>query len=291
MSLLDNFKDLADDFQVSMGDKGTLTLGQLREMEGGLTARDTQLQSLTAERDQYRTDLDKATKSMTDLINHANQQVDQDRTTPDPKEQFLESMRQLVAKDDPSQALFEDKLFGKALTTVEQRAYDRAKKDLEPIATRMNELAELVQNGFTQLTQAQVNQRESTWYGDNRNDIPKIKGNDGKEHRMTLAQIKQYATERNITLPNSRLLDLDRTLDLLTEPARIDARIAEAREQGRREGIEAQRGADGRTVPLFSDRGAGGAAPDYSTAGKSARQILSERIAAGLQDVTQEPGN
>lgn len=279
MTLLDSFKELPDDFKISVGDKGEMTLGQLRGLEGQLTERDTQIGNLTTERDTFRSKFDETSASLTKLLGSADKMTEQ----PDPADRVMDGLRELLAKPDPSQALFEDKLFGGALKTVEERSYGRTKKELDALTGQMNELAGLVRDGMTRLTQAQVGESYRRWYDVNRGDMPK--GTDGK--RMSLQNIVDYATQNNIvTGPGSQLLDLDRTLDIITAPTRQAAALEEAEQRGYQKGVETQREAAGRVLPLFGDRSAGGVSRgEYNTAGKSARQIMQERIGAGLQDL------
>lgn len=288
MSVFDDIignKELPDDMKITVGDKD-MTLAELRQVNNQLAESRNQLTSLQAERDDYRTKHDKLAESITGLLRSAGSVADNPPPAPqDPKDVLRSTLASLLEKDDPSNALFEDKLFGRALTRVEERAVNRALEENKKLSDAFTALKQQVDAGFEGLTRAQVNQHYQSWYGANRQEIPKDK--DGK--RMSLKDIIDFAQQRGLTVPNTNLFDLDRTLDVITEPVRTEARMSEAERRGYEKGLNDGRAAAGKVLPLFGDRSAGPTGtPAYSTAGKSAKQIVSERLQQGLADLAAE---
>jgi len=295
MSVFDEIisnQELPDDMQITVGDKGSMTLGELRGLNTERTSLKTQAETAAAEAARYRGEHESLARSVAGLLDMAGKGADADeaarRAAPtDPRDSTLEGLRQLLSKGDPADALFEDKVFGSALTKVEQRAFDRAAAKIAEQDASIKELRELVTQGFTGLTNAQALEREHRWYDVNRNEIPK--GQDGK--RMPLEDIRRVAIERNMVIPGTRLIDYDSALNLITEPTRVEARMSEAERRGYQKGLEAGRSAAGKVLPLFGDRSAGGAGGDrISTAGKTQRQIVQERLQQGLVDLSAEEG-
>ena len=105
---------------------------------------------------------------------------------------------------------------------------------------------------------------------------------------MTLDDIHKYGAERNMVRTDSpNLIDYDRVLEALTEPQRIEARMSEAEKRGFEKGLEQGRAAAGKVIPIFGDRSGGEVPGDkISTVGKSARQIVQERLQQGLADLS-----
>jgi hypothetical protein len=279
-------KELADDQEISLGDKGTFKLSELR---GVATERDTfrtEREKVAAERDDFRGKFNKQSETLTELLGDAHKRALDDVNAPPPKsgkDQLRELLTPLLESDDGTKALFEDKVFGKALNTVEERAYQRAKKDYEELASKFSELDGNVKKGFEGMTVAQLNERAERWYGNNRADVPK--GDDGK--KLSMQSIHQYGMERNMVRPGTQLIDYDRVLEVLTEPARSEARMSEAEKRGFEKGLEQGRLAAGKVIPIFGDRSAGSAPGDkISTVGKSAKQIVTERLQQGLSDLS-----
>ena len=287
MSVFDDIignKELPDDMQVTVGDKA-MTLAELRAFNNQLSESRNQLTSVQAERDDYRTKHDKLAESVTSLLKSAGTVVDNPPAPQDPKDVLRTTLASLLEKDDPSNALFEDKLFGRALTRVEERAVNRALEENKRLSDAFEALKSQVNAGFDGLTRAQVNQHYQSWYGANRQEIPKDK--DGK--RMSLKDIADYAQQRGLIVPNTNLLDLDRALDVMTEPVRRQAELTDVEKRAYEKGLNDGRAAAGKVLPLFGDRSAGPTGtPAYSTAGKSAKQMISERLQQGLADLSAE---
>ncbi len=278
-------KDLGDDQEIKIGEE-TYNLGDLRAVNAERETLRTERDTIAKERDKYRTDHDTLSATVTDLLGKAGKAAEHEIETPpvDPKEGFIDSLRKLVEKDDGTGALFEDKVFGKALKSVEDRAYQRAKAEYDALAAKVSEVETGLKTGFERMTVAQLNQRLDSWYGANRAEIPK--GEDGK--RLSREAVHRYGVEHNITVPNTQLIDYDRVLDVITEPQRLEARMTEAEKRGYEKGLEMGRAQAGKVIPIFGDRSAGGTPGDkISTVGKSAKQIMSENLARGLADLSQ----
>ncbi len=288
MSVFDDIlgnAEVPDDLEITVGDKGTFKVGDLR---GTLKQEREQREALTRERDEVRGKYGELETNVGKLLGLAGRQTDADNERPapiDPKDTLREALRPLLEKDDGTAALMEDKLFGKALTAVEERAFRRAMKGNEALKAEFNQLKELVEGGFRNVTQAQLSERAERWYDVNRTDIPK--GEDGK--RVSLKQIHDYAVERNMVRPGTQLVDYDRALEALTEPARHKQELTAAEEKAYQRGVAAGRTGAAKVIPLMGDRSAGGIDKGKSeTTGKSAKQIVSERLAQGLAELSAE---
>jgi hypothetical protein len=278
--------EVPDDMEITVGDKA-FKIGDAR---GALKQEREQREALTRERDEVRGKYGELETNVGKILGLAGRQTDAENERPapqDPKEALREALRPLLEKDDGTSALMEDKLFGKALTAVEERAFQRAMKGNEALKTEFNQLKELVEGGFRNVTQAQLSERAERWYDVNRADIPK--GQDGK--RVSLKQIHDYAAERGIVRPNTNLIDYDRTLEMLTEPARRKDELTAAEEKAYQRGVAAGRTGAAKVIPLMGDRSAGGIdAKKFETTGKSAKQIVSERLQQGLSELSAEEG-
>ena len=279
-------KDLADTQEIKIGEE-TYNLGDLRAVNAERETYRTERDTIAKERDKYRIDHDTLSASVTDLLAKAGKAAEREVEAPaaeDPRKSFIESLRTLTQEDDGTKALFEDKVFGKALKTVEDRAYARAEAKQAALEAELKEMREGMNKGFQSMTQAAISERAERWYSDNRTDIPK--GDDGK--KLSLQAIHKYGAERGmvrVDAPN--LVDYDRVLEVLTEPARAEARMTEAEKKGYEKGLHDGRAAAGKVIPIFGDRSAGGTPGDkISTVGKSAKQIVSERLAQGLADLS-----
>jgi hypothetical protein len=278
--------ELPDDTKITYGDK-EFTLGEARALNSRLAERESAYQSTVTERDQLRNEYNKMSQDVTRILGSAAAGADADATRPaaDPRDAVRDGLAALLAKDDPTKALYEDKLFGSALRKAEENAYGRARTEIESLQNSVREMGELVKNGFTHLTNAQVTERANRWYDVNRSDIPK--GQDGK--RMSLREINDFAVNRAIVVPGTQMLDYDRALEVLTEPQRVEAKMTEAEKRGYQKGLEAGRRGAAEVIPIFGDRDGGGAPRDkIVTAGKSQRQIMQEAIARGLADAAAE---
>jgi Holliday junction resolvase RusA-like endonuclease len=294
MSLLDDLlesKELADDLEISIGDK-TAKVSDLRALRSEYSRTRDERDAIASERDTIRNERDNLTRSVTDLLGKAGRMTDDDARRPDQpadiKATLRDALNVLLEKDDPSAALFEDKVFGKALTRVEENAVKRAMAENAELKATVTELQNLVKGGFEAMTRAQVHERENRWYDINRKEIPK--GQDGKP--VSLAQIRQYAAQRNMYIPGedgrpTALLDFDTALNTLTEPTRQEARMSEAEQRGYQKGLEAARTKGAQVLPLFGDRSAGGGegGKQIKTAGKTQKQIVQESLQQGLADL------
>jgi hypothetical protein len=280
-------KDLADTQEIKIGEE-TYNLGDLRAVNAERETFRTERDTIARERDEFRGKLDKQSETVIDVLGGAHKRALAEVETPpeDPRKSFIESLRTLTAEDDGTKALFEDKVFGKALSAVEERAYQRAKKDLEAIEAKIKGIDDGMKAGFEGMTRAQISERAERWYSDNRTEIPK--GEDGK--KLSLQAIHKYGAERGMVRADApNLVDYDRVLEVLTEPARAEARMTEAEKKGYEKGLQDGRAAAGKVIPIFGDRSAGGTPGDkISTVGKSAKQIVSERLAQGLADLSAE---
>lgn len=291
MSIFDEIlenKELGDDIEISLGDK-TLKLGDLRSEYRETHDRASRLDAVSQERDAIRTERDTLSRNVGDLLAKAAQQTDDDaRHQPvDSAELLRNALRPLYEKDDPSAALFEDKVFGGALTKAEQRAYDRAHAEIDAINARFEEQNKLVRDGFQALTNAQVAERENRWYDINRRDIPK--GADGKP--LTAGQIREIAVSRNLLVPGTRLLDYDAALEVVTEPTRREQMMSEAEKRGYEKGLAAGRTDKAKVLPLFGDRPGGAAGgTKVGATGQSARQIVGNAVAQGMADIASGQG-
>jgi hypothetical protein len=278
-------KDLKDDQEIKIGEE-TYNLGDLRAVNTERETFRTERDNIAKERDKYRTDHDTLSATVTDLLGKAGRAAEHDLETQppaDPKEGFIDSLRKLVEKDDGTDALFKDPVFGKALTSVEERAYKRAKADFDALSGKFSELETGMKKGFEGMTVAQLNERAERWYGTNRAEIPK--GEDGK--KVSMQAIHKYGMDHNMVVPGTQLIDYDRVLDVITEPQRLEAKMSEAEKKGYEKGLEMGRAQAGKVIPIFGDRSAGGAPGDkISTVGKSAKQIVSENLARGLAEIS-----
>ncbi len=280
-------RDLADDQEIKIGEE-TYNLGDLRAVNAERETFKTERDRIAAERDDFRTKFDKQSSTLTELLGDAHKrasaEVDDQPAVKSPQDVLREALSPLLETDDGTKALFEDKVFGKALNKVEERAYNRAKAEYDALAAKVSEVETGLKTGFERMTVAQLNQRLDSWYGANRAEIPK--GEDGK--RLSREAVHRYGVEHNITVPNTQLIDYDRVLDVITEPQRFEARVKEAKDAGYKEGLEQGRAQAGKVIPIFGDRSAGGTPGDkISTVGKSAKQIVSENLARGLADLSQ----
>ena len=279
-------KELGDDQEISLGDKGTFKLGDLR---GIATERETlrgERETLARERDDYRGKFETVSAATAKLMSEAGTAAERELSQPaakTPAETLREALSPLLSEDDGTKALFDDKVFGKALKTVEDRAYARAAEKHATLEAEIKEMRENLTKGFEGLTRAQLAERAERWYDINRSDIPK--GESGK--KMTLQEIHQFAVDRNMVRPGTQILDYDRALEVLTEPQRIEAKMTEAEKRGYEKGLEMGRAAAGKVIPIFGDRSGGDVPGDkISTVGKSARQIVAERLQQGLADLS-----
>ena len=288
MSLFDDLAGMDDATELTIGDK-TFKLGDLK---GEYTNERTQREALAKERDTLRTSYNDLDSSVRTLLGAAGRAAeggggDNPPAPVDHRAAIRDSLKEILGPEDPTNALFEDKLFGRAFKTVEERMAER----LTALQTKQDEslkaVQDMVNKGFQSLAGAQVVERENRWYGENRSEIPK--GQNGK--KITLEQMRQFCDNNAIYIPNTQLRDFDRALDTLTAPARRQTEIEAAREEGRRLGQQEARTNGAKVIPLITERGAGGMPKgDYNTTGKSARQIVSERIGQGLQDLSVEEG-
>lgn len=276
-------KELGDDQEIQIGEN-KFNLGELRGMRSERDTFRTERERIAQERDQIRGEKDTLAASVTDLLSKAGKAAETEAAAPAPQDQLLDAMRKLVAKDDGTEALFNDPVFGKALSAVEERAYQRAKKEQDLLRNEFDGIKGELKNGFEAMTRAQINERAERWYSDNRTDIPK--GEDGK--KLSLQAIHKYGAERGMVRQDApNLVDYDRVLEVLTEPARMEARMSDAEKRGFEKGMQAAREAAGKVIPIFGDRSAGAIPGDkISTVGKSAKQIVSERLAQGLADLS-----
>lgn len=287
MSILDDLlesKDLADDLEISIGDK-TAKVGDLRALRSESSRSRAERDAIAAERDTIRGERDNLTRSVTDLLGKAGRMTDDDaaRVTVDPGDAIRDGLSRLLAKEDPSEALWKDPVFGGALTKAEERAYARAKKEYDGLAETVKQISENVANGFTALTKAQVYERENRWYDINRKEIPN--GEDGK--KISLEQLRNYAAQRQMFIPGTQLLDYDAALGTLTEPTRRAEEMTAAERRGYEKGLAASRTKAAEVIPLFGDRSAGqGGAPAIKTAGKTQKQIVQESLQRGLADLS-----
>lgn len=288
MSVFDDIlgnSEIPDDMEISVGDHGKMTMAELRAAQADRESLRRQSQEVAAERDRYRTEWENTNRAFTGVISQADKNLENEQKAPTQKELLREALSGLVEKDDPSDALFEDKLFGRALTKVEERAVERAMKENAALKQQFQELSQLVHQGFEGLTKAQVYEREQRWYDVNRSDIPK--GQDGK--KLSLGAIKQYAQERNMFVPQTNLLNLEAALESMTEPTRLEARMTEAERKGYEKGLAAARTERGKVLPMFGERSAGNSGmPAVETKGKSARQLVQEQLQRGLTDLSAE---
>lgn len=280
-------KELLDDQAVSFGSE-TFTLGELRGIANERETLRTERESLARERDDFRGKYDTVSQAATKLLAEAGAAAERENQQPAPKsakDQLRDVLGPLLEEDDGTKALFEDKVFGKALTKVEERALQRAMEKYDALEAKFNGLNEAVTKGFEGMTTAQLSARLESWYGDNRADIPK--GQDGK--RMTARAVHDFALQHNMVVPGSRLLDYDAALETLTAPQRHEAQMTDAEKRGYEKGLEAGRSQAGRVIPIFGDRSAGGTPGEkISTVGKSQKQIVSEHLARGLAELSQE---
>ncbi len=278
-------KELKDDQEIKIGEE-TYNLGDLRAVNAERETFRTERDNIAKERDKYRTDHDTLSATVTDLLGKAGKAAEREIEQPpakDPRETLIESLRTLTEKDDPSEALFKDEVFGKALSKVEERAYKRAKADLDALTAKFGEVETGMKTGFERMTVAQLNERAERWYGTNRAEIPK--GEDGK--KVSMPAIHKYGIDHNMVVPGTQLIDYDRVLDVITEPQRLEAKMSEAEKKGYEKGLEMGRAQAGKVIPIFGDRSAGGAPGDkISTVGKSAKQIVSENLARGLAEIS-----
>ena len=278
LAILGN-KELGDDREIKIGEE-TYNLGDLRAVNAERESLRGERETLARERDDFRGKYEKQSSTLTELLGDAHKRASEELEAPAPKS-IKEQLREIVGTDeDPAlTALFEDKVFGKALTTVEQRAYDRAKKEFEGLEAKFTDLQDKMTKGFEGMTVAQLNERAERWYSDNRTDIPK--GEDGK--KMSLRAIHDYAMERNMVKAGTRLIDYDAALEQLTEPTRREAQMTEAEKRGFQKGLEAGRRGAAEVIPIFGDRSAGGTPEErISTAGKSRQQMIQEALQRGL---------
>lgn len=282
-----NNTEVPDDLEISLGDKGSLKLGELRS---GLRTRDEQIAARGKEAEEWRNRHSTLEGSVSSLLALAGKQTDDDASRPapvDPKESLREALRPLLEKDDGIEALMQDKLFGKALTAVEERAFQRAMKQNEELRNEFNSLKSTMDSGFKAMTQAQLSERADRWYGINRKEIPA----DDKGRRMSIQEIHQYGVDHNMVVPKTNLVDYDAVLDSMTAPVRRQNEMSEAERRGFQKGLEQGRSQAGKVIPLMSERSAGGVdGKPYSTTGKSAKQIVSERLQQGLAELSAEEG-
>lgn len=280
-------KELGDDQEIKLGEQ-TFKLGDLRGIASERESLRTERETIAKERDEFRGKFDTVSQAAAKLLEQAGAAAERESHEPPPKsprDTLREALSPLLQEEDPQlKALMEDKVFGKALSTVEERAYNRAKKELEAIDAKYSELKTEMAKGFEGMTVAQLSERLERWYAINRNDIPK--GADKKP--LSMQQIHDYAVQRNFVKPGTRLLDYDAALDALAEPTRIEARMKDIREKAFQEGMEAGRTQAGKVIPIFGDRSAGGVAPEkVNTTGMSARQIMEGQLQRGLADLSR----
>lgn len=292
MSIFDDIlgnQDLGDDLEVTIGDK-TLKVGDIRSLRAEAETNRRERDAYLAERDSIRGERDNLTRSVTDLLGQAGRMADADQTQQptDPAQILRDALLPLLDKEDPNlTALVQDKIFGKALTNVEERAVKRAMAENEELRNTVKELKGLVHDGFQGLVKAQVNEREQRWYDINKRDIPK--GADGKPLR--LEEIRNYASQRGLVLPGTQLVDYDSALEAITEPQRAEARMSEAEKRGYQKGLEDARRSAGKVLPIFGDRAGGSVGKNkIATAGKSQRQMVTEALSQGLADLASEGG-
>ena len=291
--ILDN-KELTDDTEISLGgDRGSIKLSELRGLRQEVATRDERLTALQTERDSFRTKHDQLAESITSLLGTADKAARRDVDNPptDPKAAAREVLAELLKSDDPTDALFNDKLFGAALKKVKEDAVGASKQEITRLEAAINELRDIQKQGFEGLTRAQLMERENRWYDINRKEIPN--GADGK--RLSMKDLREYAVSRNIVVPGTQLLDFDRTLEVLTEPERAKANMTAAEQRGYEKGLRDARAQQGKVLPLFGDRSAGAPAKDAITydGSKSPRANVSARIAQGLEEIiaSGEAGN
>jgi hypothetical protein len=285
MSILDDLlenKELADDLEIAIGDK-TAKVGDLRALRSESSSARAERDAITADRDSVRGERDNLTRSVTELLGKAGRMADEPPVRPvDPRDAIREGLDALLHKDDPSDALWKDPVFGGALTKAEERAYQRSLKENTELRQTVTELQTLVKGGFEALTKAQVYERENRWYDINRKEIPN--GQDGK--KVSLESLRQYASQRQMFIPGTQLLDYDTALSTLTEPTRREAAMTDAEARGYQKGLEAARTKGAQVLPLFGDRSAGApGGPQVKTAGKTQKQIVQESLARGLADI------
>ncbi len=278
-------KELGDDQEITLGDKGTFKLGELR---GVATERDTfrtERETIARERDDYRGKYDSVSAATAQLLAEAGKSAEREGAEPPPRS-IKDQLRDLIGTEEDPQlkALMEDKLFGKALSGVEERAIKKAQERYDALEAKFSGLEEKMTRGFEGMTVAQLSERLERWYAINRSDIPK--GQDNKP--LSMRQIHDYAVSRNFVKPGTQLLDYDSALESLTEPQRVEAKMTEAEKRGYEKGLEAGRAQAGKVIPIFGDRSAGGAPEEkISTVGKSARAIVEGQIQRGLSDLAQ----
>lgn len=288
MSVLDDIlgnKELGDDQEISIGEN-KFNLGELRARNAERETLRGERESMARERDDYRGKFETISQATTRLLSDASRAADADAALAppkSPKDQLREALGPLLEEDDGTKALFEDKVFGKALSKVEERAYNRSLEKQTALEEKLARLEENLTKGFEGLTRAQVVERANRWYDVNKSEIPKV---DGK--RMSLDAIHNYAVERNIVRPGQpNIVDYDRALEVLTEPQRVEARMTDAERRGYEKGLEQGRAQAGRVIPIFGDRSAGATPGDkISTVGKSAKQIVQERLQQGLAELS-----
>lgn len=277
-------KELGDDFEITLGDKGAFRLGDLRSLHGDRESLRTERESLAGERDRYRTDLEKQSQQLTALMAEAGRRAQQETEAPpppNPQEQFMDSLRKLVAPNDPSAPLFEDKMFGSAFNRVKSDISSEIDGKLKGITDQYNSLKEMFDKYAQTTANAQLYEREQRWWADNRHDAPSI---DGK--KITLDTIKRFATENNIAIPGTQIIDYDRALDMISAPIRAKQELNEAQEKAYQQGLIAGRTGKGQVLPFMSDRSGGGnAAPAVNTKGRNPREFMKEAVTNGLRDV------
>ena len=276
-------KELTDDFEIALGDKGSFKLGDLRALHGERDTYRTERDNLSGERDRYRGDYEKLNGTVTQLMAEASKRATQEVETPppNPQEQLLEAMRKLVAPQDPSNVLFKDDTFGPAFNRIREETRAETEAKYKALEEKFNALNGLVENGFKTVGSAFQSERQNRWYYDNRGDIPT--GADGK--KLSLEQIHNYAVQNNMIVPNTQLVDYDKALDSLNAPIRQKQEMDKIRKEAYELGVNAGRTGKAQVLPMFGDRsGGGGAVPKPDTKGKSTKQILSEAIGMGLAD-------
>lgn len=283
MSIFDDLAGLPDDAEITIGEKSF----KLGDIKTEYTQERTQREALAGERDGWRSKHDKLSDSVATLLGQAGKAADADSTPPvDPRQGLWDRLERAVKGDDPVDALYADPLFGKALTRAEERAYERAEKENKRLSDAFETLKTEVTNGLNGLANASVYTQDAIWYGDNKSDIPK--GQDGK--KVTLKQMQDFADNNNLFHPGTRIRNLDRALEVLTAPTRRQAEISAAEQAAYQKGMNDARANAGKVIPLMSERNGGGMpkGQEYTTAGKSARQIVSERLQQGLADLSAE---
>lgn len=295
MAILDDIlgnAEFPDDMKLNIGNH-EVPLGELRSRNSQIAERDSRLQELSAERDRFRSQYDELSGTMTRLLGQADKAASAAVNEPSPKSSadlLREALGPILQGADPAEPLFQDKVFGAFANRLESKIGERYDSQLQKLTDSFTALQDLVNNGFQAVTAAQVGERERRWYDINRSSLPKDK--DGKP--VALDSIKQFAAQRGIYQVNSQgqitnLLDLDRTLEVLTEPTRQREAIDAAAKAAYERGIQEGRTAAGKVIPFMGDRSAGAAPADqYSTKGKSPRQIIADRMKQGLADLSAE---